>query len=149
MTALLFWCLIALFYSDLVAFRLPDPLTLALLLIGLALAVLQDTVRDGLLGALVGVTAFWLIRLAYQIWRGREGLGLGDVKLMAGIGATVGWAGLPVVTLIAALMALGVALAQAAFSKNLPDARTKLPFGSFLCGAAGIVMLASGVISLP
>lgn len=86
------WCLIALFYADLLHFRLPNALTAALLVLGLAVAA-TDPVRgwqDGVLSAAVGAAAFWLIRWGYFCWRGREGLGLGDVKLIAGIGG-VGW----------------------------------------------------------
>ena len=140
-TALVLWCLIALFYCDLEAFRLPDPLTAALFLVAMVYAALTHGVWDGLIGAICGVVAFALTRWAYQMWRGQEGLGLGDVKLMAGIGAAAGWAAIPVVTLIAAVMALGVAAMQGYQSKSLPSGGERLPFGSYLCGAAVIVIL--------
>ena len=142
LTAAMLWCLIALFYCDLVAFRLPDVLTLALFLFALAYASLTRSILDGLMGAAIGMAAFWLIRLGYQYLRGREGLGLGDVKLMAGIGAAVGALEIPVVTLIAAVLAIGVTVFQASSRKALPESGEKLPFGSYLCGAAAVVILA-------
>ncbi len=141
--AALLWCLIALFYCDLLVCRLPDPLNLTLLILALVLAAITPGrgLLDGLLGAIIGTGAFWLMRWAYLRLRGREGLGLGDVKLMAGIGAAVGAVLIPVVTLIAALLALAVIALQSLKARRAPDADLALPFGSYLCAAAAIVML--------
>ncbi len=137
------WCLTALFYSDLLHMRLPDRLTTALLVLGMALAV-TDPGRgwaEGLISAAVGAGSFWLLRVAYQALRGREGLGLGDVRLMAGIGAAVGWAELPAVTLLAALLALAVAGVEALEKKSLPRGDTRVPFGSYLAAAAAVFVV--------
>ena len=140
-----FWCLIALFYCDLLFFRLPDALTFALFVLGLTLAIL-DPVRgwaEPLVSALVAAGAFWAIRIGYRAARGREGLGLGDVKLMAGIGATLGWPLVPVVTLIAALLGLGVVAARMSRERAVPSATERLPLGTYLCAATVLLLLVS------
>jgi len=141
--ALVLWCLIALFYTDLLHFRLPDLLTLTLFLLGMGLAIL-DPLRGlwhGLLSAAIAAGAFWLIRWGYFKWRGVEGLGLGDVKLIAGIAAAVGWPLVPIVTLLAAVLALGVVALEVAGRKSALRGDRKLPFGSYLCAATAVILL--------
>lgn len=139
-TAAVLWCLIALFYADLRHFLLPNPLTLALLVLGLALAAADPgrSLGEGALSAAIGFAAFQAVRWAYALWRGREGMGFGDVKLMAGIGAAVGWADLPWVALLAALMGLCVAAFEARRRGARPRGDAELPFGSFLTAAAAV-----------
>lgn len=139
LTAGVLWCLLALAVSDLLWLRLPDPLTLALLVLALALA-LADPGRDpgqALLGAGLGAGTFWLLRQGYARLRGREGLGLGDVKLMAGIGALAGPAALPATVLTGALLAL----AATGLARRPLRGATALPFGAALCAAAGLAWL--------
>ena len=75
------WCLVGLFYADLLHFRLPNVLTAALFVAGLALAAVTPgrSVPEALATAAAGVLVFWLLRIGYRRLRGREGLGLGDV----------------------------------------------------------------------
>jgi|SRR6056297_462098 len=138
--ALWLWLLMGLALCDLAAMRLPDPLNAALLAAGLGLGALGPGTGASLVGAGLGAGAFLAIRLGYHALRGREGLGLGDVKLMAGIGAGLGWQALPLVALAAALAALGVTLALRR-GKVARDA--EIPFGAYLCAAAALVWLAS------
>ena len=147
LAALFLWLLIALFYSDLLHFRLPNPLTLALLIAGLILATLDPSrgLTNGLLSAAIAFGAFWGIRLAYQAVRHREGLGLGDVKLMAGIGAALGWQAVPYVALLAGLLALLVTALESTRTRTTPKATQKLPFGSYLSAAAAAVFLAEPI----
>ncbi len=132
------WLLLALAVADLIWFRLPDALTLALF--GAALAwVWQSSGAAGsaLWGALIGAGAFWMIRLAYRSLRGREGLGLGDVKLMAGLGALVGPWDLPQMVLMASLLAL----IGAGFCPGRLHGTRPLPFGAALCAATAAMWL--------
>lgn len=138
------WCLLGLALCDLMALRLPDSLTGTLAAMGLALAW-EDPRRDLIgagLAAVAGVAAFWILRIGYSAFRGREGLGLGDVKLMAGIGAGLGLVALPVVTLVAAIAALAVGIIRALIGR---DVRVDQPiaFGAYLAAAAGLVWLFS------
>ncbi|WP_150297507.1 prepilin peptidase [Salipiger aestuarii] len=137
------WLLLALGVADARAFRLPDVLVLALCAVaaaGMALvgAPIWPPPGQALAGALLGSGAFLTLRLGYRALRGREGLGLGDVKLMAGLGAFAGPFDLPLVVLMAALGGLAGAVSwrRARLRRHL-----KLPFGSALCAAAGLLWL--------
>jgi leader peptidase (prepilin peptidase)/N-methyltransferase len=138
------WVLLALITCDVTRFRLPNALTLALFLCALALAELPVGVGLGnaLVGALVGAGSFALLRWGYWALRGREGLGLGDVKLMAGLGAWVGPWDLPLLVLVASAGALTVALVSGALRPSpggTPVTLKALPFGAALCAAAVIL----------
>lgn len=140
------WCLLGLILADLQAFRLPDQMTAALLLTGIAMAWLHPDrdIAGALVSAVLGAGVFWLLRAGYKRLRCREGLGLGDVKLMAGLGAALGAELLPLAVLLASLAGLSAALAsvprlgwQGALRGN-----RAIPFGAFLAVAAGAVWLA-------
>ena len=92
------WLLLALAALDVAEFWLPDALTGALALAGLAsIAVAPPDWPDRLIGGVAGFASLWLIGFAYRRLRGREGLGGGDPKLLGAIGLWVGWAMLPFV----------------------------------------------------
>ena len=106
---------------------LPDYLTLPLTAAGLALAWLQPPdLTTRLIGAAAGFLVFAGIAFLYRKIRQRDGLGLGDAKLLAAAGAWLGWEDLPSVVLIASVGGLIWALVKR------PDAKTQLPFGPFL-----------------
>jgi leader peptidase (prepilin peptidase)/N-methyltransferase len=115
-------------WIDMRTFRLPDLLTLPLVLAGLAISALrvQGWPFEAGLGALLGFGIFALLGQIYFRRRGVEGLGLGDAKLLAAAGAWLGWAALPWVVLLAALPAISVAVLRG---------QTKLAFGPYLCAA--------------
>jgi len=121
---------------------LPDILTLPLIPLGLFAAFLDNPndVWPHALGALVGFAVFALIRWGYRRLRGREGLGFGDVKLLAAAGAFVSWEGLPSVVLIAAILGLGLALAQSLMGRRLA-LDDRLAFGPALCAGFWLVWL--------
>lgn len=142
LAAVFLWLLLALAVCDLLWFRLPDPLTAALLAAALALAWLGGTLVAALWGALAGAASFEAIRRGYRALRGRDGLGLGDVKLMAGLGAFAGLHDLPLLVLVAAAAALAAAAAGALVARRALAAHRALPFGAALCGAAAALWLA-------
>lgn len=106
------WALLALAWIDWQHRRLPDALTLPLVLLGLGATwwLEPDAMLDNAVGAMAGFSLFWLVRVSYRALRGREGLGLGDAKLLAAAGAWVGWQGLDSVVLLGALASIALAL---------------------------------------
>ena len=142
---LLGWALLALAWIDWQWLRLPDVLTLPLLVGGLVAATLFD--RDALLahaaGAAVGYLGLRLVAVSYRVLRGREGMGAGDAKLLGAAGAWVGWQALPPVLLLAAVSGLLMAAARRLGGWSL-DAQTPLPFGPPLALALWIVWLYGG-----
>lgn len=113
-TALLGWQLLLIAVIDAEHFRLPDRLTLPLLVTGLAATLAADHTAplDAVIGAAVGFAGLWLLAFAYRRLRGREGLGDGDPVLLAAGGAWVGWIGLPSVLLWASAAGLSFVAAR-------------------------------------
>jgi len=126
--------LLALSVIDLKTYRLPNPLTLALVISGLIFAYWwKGDLLNHLIGAVAGYSVFVAIELVYKQLRGKDGLGRGDAKLLAGAGAWCGWMGLPFIVLIGSGMGLVAAL--------FPSFRKaeRVPFGPFL--ALGIMIV--------
>ena len=136
------WGLLALSVIDWRHHILPDQLTLPLLAGGLvvAYAIRGSGLADHVAGAAAGFAAFALVGWIYRRLRGREGLGLGDAKLLAAAGAWLSWTGLPGVVLTATLSALAAALGRALVGRSLA-ADTRLPFGPFLALGTWLVWL--------
>ncbi|MDX3908867.1 MAG: A24 family peptidase [Sphingobium sp.] len=135
--AVLGWGLLTLAILDWRHFWLPDALTLPLIFLGMTLGMWTTDVSllDRAIGAAGGYGTLLVVSLAYRAWRGREGLGLGDAKLLGAIGAWLGWQALPFVLLIASLSALLVVGIGFVRGAKL-DAKTQIPLGTFLCIAA-------------
>lgn len=136
------WVLLALATIDFRHFVLPDFLTIPLLGAGLFVAWVRDpaSLADHAIGAAAGFLFVAALRRIYWSMRGREGIGLGDAKLLAGAGAWLSWAGLPSVVLLASLSGLTVALLHRIRGGRL-DLSDRVPFGTFLCVAIWIVWL--------
>lgn len=134
------WLLLLLAAIDWRHRLLPDVLTMSLGVYGLLVAVVDGRVTEAVIGAAVGLLAFVAVRWLYARIRRREGLGLGDVKLIAAAGAWVGWSGLPSLVLIASLAALAVVGVGAAGGRRA-RADDAVPFGSYLALGCWIVWL--------
>lgn len=130
--AVILWLLLALGAVDAAVFRLPNVLVAALLL---AVLLRAPDLTQALIGGALGSGIFALIRWVYGAVRGREGMGLGDVKLMAPLGALVGPLLLPQLVLLAAGLAFAGALILRRSGEAL-TAATPLPFGTALCASA-------------
>lgn len=149
-TLALGWALIVLAVVDVIDFRLPDVLTLPLVAVGLALSLVlpdHDPVAH-LAGAAIGWGLFAGVAWAYRRWRGRDGLGLGDAKLMAAAGAWVGWMALPSVLLLGCVLALAW-VALRVISRGRAAAAERIAFGAPLCLAFWIVWLHGSIWPRP
>jgi leader peptidase (prepilin peptidase)/N-methyltransferase len=136
------WLLLTLALTDWRALLLPDLLTFTLLAVGLLTAFFLDRAAfiNHAIAAIAGFLIFAGIAFAYESLRGRPGLGLGDAKLLAGLGAWVSWDGLPSVVLLAAVFGLALALSSPLLGRKVEPA-TKLPFGTFLALAGWLMWL--------
>ena len=141
-SALLFvWALLALTFIDFDTQLLPDDITLPLLWLGL-LFNLSGTFVDlhsAVTGAVAGYLALWGVYWLFKLATGKEGMGYGDFKLLAAIGAWLGWQMLPLVILLSSLVGavVGITLIVAArHGRNIP-----IPFGPYLAGGGLIALL--------
>ena len=137
------WALLAAGLIDLRCFRLPDMLVLPLLVCGLGTTALAwpSELPGHLIGAVLGYGGLAATGWVYRVLRGREGLGLGDAKLLAAGGAWLSWQALPSVVLIAAVVALAVVLGAAVARRAPLSPTTRVPFGPYLAGAIWLVWL--------
>ncbi len=137
---ILLWSLIALAAIDFDTQLLPDAITLPLLWIGLAFnlnGVMTD-ISSAVLGAMLGYLALWGVYWAFKLATGKEGMGYGDFKLLAALGAWLGWGMLPAIILLSSIVGAVVGVVLIIFAKrgrNIP-----IPFGPYLAGA-GIIAL--------
>ncbi|MFC2953326.1 prepilin peptidase [Marinicaulis aureus] len=142
-----FMVMIALAAIDAETGYLPDMLTLPLLIIGIianAFDLFNATLGGAVLGVIIGYGAFRLVDIVFLKLRGIEGLGQGDAKLLAAIGAWFGWPVLPPVVFLAAIFALiGVGIASLRGAKIGKE--TPVPFGPALAAAAASAMIAHGL----
>ena len=125
---------------------LPDALTYPLIILGVVLNAFSTFASPGaaILGAVIGYGAFWLIDLVFQRLRGVQGLGLGDAKLLAGIGAWLGWTVLPPVVFLAALLGLFSAGLMAVGGSKVTR-ETSIPFGPALAASGSLALIAHGL----
>lgn len=137
------WTLVTLALIDARAFRLPDLLTLPLMVAGLVVAVTlpRAPIWDHLAGAAAGYAILAGIGWAFWRLRGAESIGLGDAKLLGAAGAWLGWRALPSVLIIACVLAFALIAVRAAF-QGAASARRRIAFGAPLCAAIWIVWLA-------
>ena len=135
------WLLLTLGLIDLRTGLLPDPLVLALAAGGIGQAILvPDSLGDRLAGAALGGGTLALVAFAYARLRGREGLGQGDVKLVAALGLWVGLEGLPATILGASLAGLAIAGVRA-LAGRAPGRDEEMPFGPCLAAAGWLAFL--------
>lgn len=132
---LLTFTLVALAFIDLDTQLLPDDLTLPLLWAGLALNLGGTFVpiREAVIGAMAGYGILWSIYWAFKLLTGKEGMGYGDFKLLAALGAWFGWQALPAIVLLSSVVGAVVGVSLMLFARHRRD--TPIPFGPYLAGA--------------
>lgn len=141
------WIMLTAAWIDMRTMLLPDALTLPLLLAGLMQTALTEPAEltDHALGAVLGYFLLSGVAWTYRRLRQREGLGLGDAKLLAAIGAWTGLGALPSVLLLAACLGLVAAAAARCLGKTVTSS-TAIPFGPFLSLAGWLIWLYPDVI---
>jgi leader peptidase (prepilin peptidase) / N-methyltransferase len=140
------WTLVALTLIDLDHKLLPDSLTLPLLWAGLLVnlglsgtPLFAPTLKSAVLGAAAGYLALWAVYQLFKLATGKEGMGYGDFKLLAAIGAWVGWQLLPLVILLSAVVGSVVGIAMIVLGGR--SSQTAIPFGPYLAAAGWIALL--------
>jgi len=134
------WSLLALTMIDFDTQLLPDSITLPLLWAGL-IANLWHTfasLPDAVIGALAGYLSLWTIYWLFKLIRGKEGMGYGDFKLLAALGAWLGWQLLPVIVLLSSVVGAGIGISLIVFKGR--DHSVPLAFGPYLAIAGAIAL---------
>ncbi len=142
------WALIALTGIDVDHQLLPDNITLPLMWAGLLAAVvfgpsagvaLPVAPKDAIIGAAAGYLSLWLIFHLFKLVTGKEGMGYGDFKLFAALGAWLGWKLLPLVIVLSA--ATGAVLGILMIALQGRDRRAPIPFGPYLAAAGWLALM--------
>ncbi|WP_310449605.1 A24 family peptidase [Sulfuritalea sp.] len=135
--------LIALTGIDFDTQLLPDDITLPLLWIGLALNAfgVYTDLKSAVIGAMAGYLALWAVYWGFKLTTGKEGMGYGDFKLLAALGAWLGWQMLPLTILLSSLVGAAVGIGLMVFARH--NRNVPIPFGPYLA-ASGIIALIWG-----
>ncbi|MGL6513948.1 prepilin peptidase [Aeromonas hydrophila] len=138
---LLTWVLVALTFIDLDKMLLPDQLTLPLLWGGLLfnLAGGFAPLADAVIGAMAGYLVLWSLYWAFKLLTGKEGMGYGDFKLLAALGAWLGWQALPIVLLLSSLVGAFIGIGLILLHNHHQN--KPIPFGPYLAIAGWIELL--------
>jgi len=142
--ALLFiWAMIALTCIDLDTQLLPDSITLPLIWLGLLFNLngTYTSLNDAVIGAVAGYMSLWIVFQLFRLVTGKEGMGYGDFKLLAAIGAWLGWQMLPVTILLSSVVGAIVGICLIVFTRHGRD--NPIPFGPYLA-AAGLLAMFMG-----
>ncbi len=138
---LLTWSLVALTFIDVDHQLLPDSITLPLIWFGIlfnlfgAFTVLEVSV----IGAMAGYLSLWLVYHAFKLVTGKEGMGYGDFKLLAALGAWLGWTYLPVIILLSSLVGAIVGITLVVLKKH--QHQNPIPFGPYLAAAGWLALI--------
>jgi len=135
------WTLVALTFIDADTTLLPDDLTLPLLWLGLGSNVFGTFVplQDAVLGAMAGYLVLWSIYWLFKLVTGKEGMGYGDFKLLAALGAWMGWKALLPIVLLSSLVGALVGIVLIVLARR--GREIPIPFGPYLAAAGFIVLL--------
>lgn len=145
---LMTWTLIAISVIDIDHQIIPDSIALPLLWGGLLMSLFHPLTgaeilfvdpKTSIVGAIAGYLTLWSIYHLFRIVTGKEGMGYGDFKLLAALGAWLGWQMLPLIILLSAVVGAGVGIALIAFKSH--DRDVPIPFGPYLAAAGWIAML--------
>ncbi|MDH3220352.1 MAG: A24 family peptidase [Gammaproteobacteria bacterium] len=138
---LLSWCLIAASGIDIGHKLLPDNITLPLLWLGMLLALFEVFIdlETSVIGAMAGYLSLWSIFVLFKVVTGKEGMGHGDFKLLAMLGAWLGWKPLFVVILTSSMVGAVVGITMILL--KMTERGTQIPFGPYLAAAGWMTLL--------
>jgi leader peptidase (prepilin peptidase)/N-methyltransferase len=139
--ALLTWALIALTMIDIDHQLLPDDITLPLMWLGLVfnLNATYASLYDAVIGAMAGYLILWTIYQAFKLLTGKEGMGYGDFKLLAALGAWLGWQMLPEIILLSSLVGAVFGISLMAVKRH--GREIPIPFGPYLAVAGWLALV--------
>ncbi len=135
------WALICLSMIDLKHYLLPDGITLPFMWLGLACSIfgIFTDIYSSLIGAMFGYGALWIIFMSFKAVTGKEGMGYGDFKFLALLGAWLGWQYLLLIILLSSIAASAIGLVMIIF--KVRDKTAVFPFGIYLAGAGWIALI--------
>ena len=138
---LLSWALLALTFIDVDHQLLPDSITLPLLWLGLFFNLFGTftDISSAVIGAIVGYLALWLVYHGFRLVTGKEGMGYGDFKLLAALGAWMGWQALPMIILLSSLVGALVGISLILLKQQHRD--NPIPFGPYLAAAGWLALV--------
>lgn len=138
---LMTWSLVALCFIDLDTQLLPDAITLPALWTGLAFNLfnVHALLWDAVVGVICGYGILWIVYQAFRLLTGKEGMGFGDFKLLAALGAWLGWQHLPLIILLSSILGALVGITMMLVKGHDRDA--PIPFGPFLAAAGWIALI--------
>ncbi len=138
---LLTWALIAMSGIDIAHKLLPDSLTLPMLWLGILLGLFHVFVdlENSVIGAMAGYLSLWSLYIVFKLITGKEGMGHGDFKLLAMLGAWMGWKMLFVIILTSSLVGAIIGITMILLKKT--SRQTQIPFGPYLAAAGWIALL--------
>jgi len=142
------WALIAISVIDFDTQLIPDSISLPLVWIGLSLSLFSPVEgaerlfvdpKSSIVGALAGYLSLWSVYHLFRLITGKEGMGYGDFKLLAALGAWLGWQMLPLIIMLSAVVGTIVGIGMIAFVRH--DRNVPIPFGPYLAAAGWIALL--------
>ena len=138
---LLTWALVALTMIDIDQQLLPDDITLPLMWLGLLFNLWGSFVpiEEAVIGAMAGYLSLWSVYWLFKLLTGKEGMGYGDFKLLAALGAWLGWQALPIIILLSSLVGAVCGIALMVLKSRGRD--VPIPFGPYLAAAGWIALL--------
>ncbi len=144
---LLSFALLALTFIDFDTQLLPDSITLPLLWLGLLFNLwgVFAPLSEAVIGAMAGYLSLWSIYWLFRLATGKEGMGYGDFKLLAALGAWFGWTALPAIVLLASIVGSVVGIALISFARHRRE--VPIPFGPYLAGAGLLALYFGGPLT--
>ncbi len=135
------WALIALSMIDFDHQLLPDDITLPFLWLGIIINLFDvfTNIESSILGAIFGYGSLWLVYISFKLVTGKEGMGHGDFKLLAVLGAWFGWQSLPLIIILSSVVGASIGILLMIFKSY--NRTTAIPFGPYLAIAGWVSML--------